>query len=169
MQTLRIFCVFIAAVVSFLTAESHAQDTTAHPAMTKEQIANLVSRVRDAPTEEFLLASIGEPDAHRFRVVFVYNSKRFTFDHNCWVKGIQVWIRPDGTYHPNPVANAIADSNADGVVDFGTDGNVRIFATAGHSHEGSPAEGEEHRTHWQRAYNEALAGLEATLNRNHLY
>ena len=161
MKKFALIGVLVALIVS--VTEVYAQN--ASPTMTKEQVTDLVARVYDAPTGKFLLKQLNGQDKRSFRVVFVHNGKRYPLDHNLGVDGIQAWIRPNGTSHPNPPVNAFTDANTDGIVDSGTDtdGHARIFAVADSYYKGSAATGLEHRSYWQKIYDEMLAGLQATL------
>jgi len=152
----------LAIIIIFSVEESHAQDVK--PVMSKDQVVNLVARVYQSPAKKFLSKSLNGPDNRGFRVVFIHNGKRYTLDHNWWTDGVQVWVRPNGTSHPSPPANAFADKNTDGIVDFGTDGHNKIFAVANTYYEGSEAKGLEHRPYWQNIYDEALSGLRTTLH-----
>lgn len=156
---------FVMMASVFFGAESYAQDIK--PVMGKKRVSDLVARVYGAPKNKFVLKQMVRigPDGS-FRVVFVHNGKRYTFDRyrsGGFLDDIQVWIRPDGTSHPSRPADVVFDSNADGVVDQGSDGRDKIFAAANHYREGSAAEGLKYRSYWQGVYNEALVGLEATL------
>lgn len=153
-------CVLSLVVLS--TTASFA--TNPDPAVNREQLTSLVASVYDAPAHKFVLKQIDGPNNRGFRVVFVHNGNRYTFDHDWWVGGIQIWIRPDGTSHPDVPADAFSDDNMDGIVDFGTDGHMRIFAVADHYGSHSEGEGSEHQPYWQKIYNEALVGLQATLS-----
>ena len=151
----------VVVLFTFLAVESRAQDVS--PVMSGDQVVDLIASVYNTPAHRFLLKSLDGPDGRGFRVVYVHNGKRYTLDHDWWVDGIQIWVRPDGTSHPNPPADAFADEDMDGVVDFGTDGDVRIFAVANHYHDGSAAMGMEHSPYWQNICNEALIGLRAAV------
>ena len=95
-------------------------------------------------------------------MVYVYNGKRYTFEHS-WTRGLQIFFRPKGTSYPDVLADVMDDSNMDGFVDFGSDGHGKIFRAANYRRDGSPAKGTMHKPHWQAALNEALIGLAATI------
>jgi len=153
MRKLVLFVVVCATLVAFSAPVASAQDIK--PAFDQEQVINLVTKVYNTPANDFLL-KVG-PD-HGYRVVFVFEGTRYTFDYNYWAKGIQIWLRPDGTSHPDLVAHCVADENLDGLIDFGSDGH-RVFAVADHYRDGSASVGAEYQSHWQAVLNDALTGL----------
>ena len=162
----KLFCLVstLVVLVTFSAGKSHAQEVK--PMMSEKQVTDLVFRVYDAPTGKFLSKQLNGPDHRGFRVVFVHSGKRYTLDHEWWVDGIQIWIRPNGTSHPSVSADVLGDQNTDGVVDFGSDGHMRIFVAPNYFGDGTVTKGLEHQPYWQKIYNEALAGLEATLHEN---
>jgi len=160
---MRKICMFISALVvlvMFSATESHAQNVT--PTMSERQVADLVARVHKAPAGKFLLKEIRGPDDQDFRVVFIHNDKWYSVDYNLWVKGLYIWIRPDGASDARG-ADALGDENLDGIVDLGTDGHDKMFSVANSQQDGSEAKGLKHQPYWQDIYNEFLAGLEDIL------
>ena len=111
-----IFSVIVVLIV-FSAVKSQSQNNM-DSVMTKEEVADLFVSVYETPAHKFLLKSLGNPESKGFRVVFVYSGKRYTVDHNWHMGGLQVWYRPEGTYHPNPKAEAFVDKNEDGVIDW---------------------------------------------------
>ncbi|MFH0853347.1 MAG: hypothetical protein V1853_02980 [bacterium] len=162
MQKLVLLGILFAFIV-FSSPEIQAQNDIS-PIMSKEEVAELISDVYDAPAQKFLYRSFNGPDGRGVRVVFVYNGNRYTFDHDWFIDGILFWIRPDGTYSPNLLANEIYDKNMDGLVDLGTDGQEHLFAIANALYNNSVPVGSEHQQYWQDKFFEALAGLKVTLN-----
>ena len=126
---------------------------------TKDEIIDLVIDTHEAPARMFLLKSLNNPmkssnnptrDDPSFRVVFLCEGERYTFDWNWWVGGIQVWIASE-----DRLTLVFADTNIDGVVDFGTDGLVRVFSAEGR-YPDSKAEGLEYQIYWQEIYDDFL-------------
>ncbi|MCD4760392.1 hypothetical protein K8R42_00660 [bacterium] len=134
--------------------------------MSKEQIADLIVSVYNAPAENFILKSFckaGIPERMQdFRVEFVYQNKHYILNYYQIKDLIHVWVRPEGA--PPPSTHALSDENIDGVVDHGTNGGTRLFASTSYYQNGSATQGMEHQSYWQEIYNEALAGLRATIN-----
>ena len=150
-------CVLVALIV-FSVAWNYIQN--AELAMDEERVTNLIARVYEAPADKFRVKQLDGPHGRGFRVVFAYNGMHYTFDHDWWVDGVYIWMHRLTRLPPD----AFADRDMDGIVDFGTDGQDKIFAVANFYEEGSAARGLEHQPYWQGIYGEAFVGLEVTLD-----
>ena len=124
------------------------------PIVNYKQLMELVDSVYQAPASKFLLKELDGPNNCGFRVVYVYQNRRYTLDYKWHTPGFQAWVRPEGSGDLKSI-EAFSDDNQDGVVNFGTDGGPKIFR--------SQVEGLEYESYWQGHYNDAIAGLKATL------
>ena len=161
-----IFSVLIG--IFFSTAYAAERNLSSH------ELKEIIAQVYEAPAKKFLLKNTEPPKLvamelcdpkdcdlsnyrSGFRIVFVCENKRYTVDHNWWIHGIQFWVRPNGTSDPRLAVGA-DDRDLDGVVEFGTDGNVRIF-------DEKSQEGLKWKPYWQEKYNEMLRCLKETLSK----
>ncbi len=128
-----------------------------------QKVKSLVDAVYKSKPGTFTTMRRDGPDKRGFRIVYEHADKRYTFDHNWWVDGIQVWVRPKGTTDISSV-DGLADKNMDGKVDMGSD-SKRIFVRADFFSWGNPQEGGEHEKLWQQVYDDALVGLETVMRR----
>ena len=143
------------------------------PALAADQtLVDLIARAYTAPPYTFLLQEFGGPYFNRqLRIVFIYRGNRYTVDlypmnNRRAPMGVNVWVRPNSTGGIRSL-KGLADIDMDRRVDFGTQGSTRHFARAGLSVDGFPVQGPQYEAYWQRIYDEAIIGLEATFNRHH--
>lgn len=161
-KILALLITFFVGMLSVVSAQP--QDDLENASLDKkEEIENLIQATYAADPSTFLFKSLDAPvDGEGFRVLFVYEGKRYTLDHDWFMEGIRIWVRPEEDRHV-VLADALGDINADGRVNYGTNGDDKVFnapGAFGPSHEGS---GEQHRPYWQDVYEEALRGWQAAL------